>query len=83
VGAGHGNSAYSWEVFWRFGKLGKFGSYGPAGNNFGKQIKLQLLAGMLHIEEKNPVYSEFAYDRHRNAIAVTIHALCAFQTALP
>ena len=69
----------TWEAFWEFDRdADDFGSYGPAGNNFGRQTTFRcpgdesrdcvLLAG-------DPLYYEYAAARHQDAVRATVRAL--------
>lgn len=69
----------TWEAFWEFDKDDDdFGSYGAAGNNFGRQTTFRcpgerqrdcvLLAG-------DPLYYEYAEARHLDAVRATVSAL--------
>ena len=73
----------TWEAFWEFDKDDDdFGSYGAAGNNFGRQTTFRcpgersrdcvLLAG-------DPLYYEYAEARHRDAVRATVSALALMQ----
>ena len=73
----------TWEAFWEFDKdADDFGSYGPAGNNFGRQTTFRcpadrerdcvLLAG-------DPLYYEYAAARHLDAVRATVGALAMMQ----
>ena len=73
----------TWEVFWEFDKdADDFGSYGAAGNNFGRQTTFRcpgekrrdcvLLAG-------DPLYYEYAEARHLDAVRATVSALALMQ----
>ena len=69
----------SWEAFWELDSDDRdFGSYGDAGNNFGRQTTFRctedrgrrcvLLAG-------DPIYAEYAAARHLDAVRATIRAM--------
>lgn len=73
----------TWEVFWEFDRdADDFGSYGAAGNNFGRQTTFRcpgersrdcvLLAG-------DPLYYEYAKARHLDAVRATVSALAMMQ----
>ena len=73
----------TWEAFWEFDKdADDFGSYGAAGNNFGRQTTFRcpgersrdcvLLAG-------DPLYYEYAEARHLDAVRATVSALAMMQ----
>ena len=73
----------TWEAFWEFDKdADDFGSYGPAGNNFGRQTTFRcpgererdcvLLAG-------DPLYYQYAAARHLDAVRATVSALAMMQ----
>ena len=76
----------TWEAFWEFDKdADDFGSYGPAGNNFGRQTTFEctsdetrdcvLLAG-------DPLYAAYANARHAEAVRATVSALVLMQEHL-
>ena len=77
----------TWEAFWELDNdSGRFGSYGSAGNNFGRQTTFDctqdqdqdcvLLAG-------DPLYAAFAQARHLDAVRATISAMAMMQKQLP
>lgn len=77
----------TWEAFWELDKdRDQFGSYGDAGNNFGRQTTFDctededrdcvLLAG-------DPLYAEFAQERHLDAVRATIGAMAMMQKQMP
>lgn len=77
----------TWEAFWELdNNSDRFGSYGSAGNNFGRQTTFDctedqdrdcvLLAG-------DPLYAEFAQARHLDAVRATIGAMAMMQKQLP
>ena len=71
----------TWEVFWRpHQNPGRFGSYGPAGNNFGRGA--QFPCG--HTEKcvllrDDPLYAEFALWRHAAAVVASMRAMLLAQ----
>ena len=73
----------TWQAFWELDNDDDdFGSYGDAGNNFGRQTTFRctddrerdcvLLAG-------DPLYAEFAQARHLDAVRATIGAMTMMQ----
>ena len=76
----------TWEAFWEFDRdADDFGSYGPAGNNFGRQTTFRcpgdesrdcvLLAG-------DPLYYEYAAARHQDAVRATVRALALLRQGM-
>ncbi len=70
----------TWQVFWREDPAdGDFGRYGVVGNSFGREVRFrcgeercQLLAG-------DPIYREFADQRHAQAVLSTMKAMLIMQ----
>lgn len=71
----------SWEVFWKpHENPGRFGSYGPAGNNFGRSTRFP--CG--HTEkcvllDDDPLYADFALRRHAAAVLASMRAMLLAQ----
>ena len=71
----------SWEVFWKpHENPGRFGSYGPAGNNFGRGARFP--CG--HTEkcvllDDDPLYADFALRRHTTAVVASMRAILLAQ----
>ena len=71
----------TWEAFWAFAdKDGDFGEYGIAGNQFGKRsvFKCGDSERCLLLED-DPLYQEFALQRHVHAVEATMQALLIMQ----
>jgi len=71
----------SWEIFWEPDEdPGKFGSYGPAGNRFGRSARFPC-----GHEEKcvllddDPLYADFARRRHAAAVVASMRAMLLAQ----
>ncbi len=74
----------SWEVFWTFGSRGSFGHYGVAGNNFGHRTQFQCEAEQQQrciLLFNDPLYKEFAFRRHIQAIKSTVTAMLRVQVS--
>ena len=74
----------TWQAFWELDEDPEnFGEYGPAGNNFGRKTEFRcgerercvLLAD-------DPLYTDFAFERHRTAVQGTMQAMLLLQTSL-
>ncbi len=69
----------TWQVFWRESEPGEFGSYGPAGNNFGREAEFPCRAERCRLFEGDPIYTEFALRQHRLAVVSTMRAMLILQ----
>lgn len=74
----------SWTAFWQpDDEPGNFGEYGPAGNNFGRSV--QFRCGPKTQQERcvlledDPIYQEFATDRHTQAVVATMQVMLLAQ----
>ena len=65
----------SWESFWRFGSSGKFGRYGPAGNRFGERTEFECQEQACVLLEDDPLYREFAAQRHLDALDASVRLM--------
>ena len=71
----------TWEAFWAFAEReGDFGEYGIAGNQFGKRSSFRCgdFEQYLLLED-DPIYQEFALQRHLQAVEATMQALLIMQ----
>ena len=75
----------TWEIFWRPNEdPGRFGSYGPAGNNFGRGARFPCgQAEPCVLLDDDPLYAEFAMRRHAAAVVATMRAMMIAQSARP
>jgi len=73
----------TWEAFWvPPDVLGGFGSYGPAGNNFGRYTEFPCGLPDIHrcvLITDDPAYTAFALERQMAAIRGTAQAIMLFQ----
>lgn len=71
----------TWEAFWTFsGEEGDFGEYGIAGNQFGKRSAFRCGdSEQCLLLENDPLYQEFALQRHVDAVEATMQALLIMQ----
>jgi len=71
----------TWEAFWSFGEQsGDFGEYGIAGNQFGKRSSFRCADDeRCLLLEDDPLYQEFALQRHVEAVQATMKALLIMQ----
>ena len=71
----------SWEVFWRpHDNSGRFGSYGPAGNNFGRGARFPCgYEDKCVLLDDDPLYAEFALRRHAAAVLASMRAILLAQ----
>jgi hypothetical protein len=74
----------SWQAFWTLAREDQsFGEYGPAGNNFGRKTEFRCGAGArCLLLNDDPLYAEFALQRHREAVVATMAAMFLTQTSL-
>lgn len=72
----------SWNVFWQEDEPGRFGSYGPAGNNFGKAARFPCGEDSCVLLDDDPIYREFALTQHRLAVLGTMRAVLVLQRHL-
>ena len=71
----------SWEAFWTLNENpGKFGEYGPAGNNFGRNASFRC-GGQRRcvLLSEDPLYQEFALQRHIGAVVASMRVLLILQ----
>ena len=79
-----------WTAFWQPSEKepgGAFGEYGVAGNEFGNRVEFrcgsqedpQMRCLLL---KDDPLYQEFAFDRHREAVSATMLAMLLVQRQL-
>ena len=71
----------SWEAFWTLNEdPGKFGEYGPAGNNFGRNTRFRCGAqGRCVLLSEDPLYQEFALQRHISAVVASMRIMLILQ----
>ena len=71
----------TWEIFWRAHENpGRFGSYGPAGNNFGRGARFP--CGQTErcvLLDDDPLYADFAMRRHAAAVVASMRAMMIAQ----
>lgn len=76
-----------WTVFWQPSAKdpgGDFGDYGPAGNNFGSRVDFRCATEedpkmRCLLLENDPLYQEFAFSRHMQAVRSTMLAMLLVQ----
>lgn len=76
-----------WTAFWQPSAKnpgGDFGDYGTAGNNFGNRVDFRCATEedpkmRCLLLEDDPLYREFAYERHRDALHATMLAMLLVQ----
>ena len=71
----------SWEAFWTLNEnVGKFGEYGPAGNNFGRNASFRCGdQGRCILLSEDPLYQEFALQRHIGAVVASMRVMLILQ----
>ena len=71
----------SWETFWKLSDdENGFGEYGPAGNNFGRKSEFRCgEAERCVLLDDDPLYADFALQRHIAAVVGTMRAMKVFQ----
>jgi len=75
----------TWESYWRFAaKMGDFGEYGAAGNSFGARTEFKCGDGQhCLLLENDPLYADFAVQRHVDAVVATMRAISLLQVEDP
>lgn len=68
-----------WTVFWQFGAADEFGSYGSAGNKFGERTSFRCGEETCLLLEDDPLYQDFAHERHMSAVMATMRAMLLMQ----
>ena len=71
----------TWQAFWTLAeKPGDFGDYGPAGNSFGDRAQFRCGDNQrCLLLQDDPLYSDFALQRHRAAVLATMRAMLRLQ----
>lgn len=69
----------TWQLFWREGEAGEFGSYGPAGNRFGRDADFPCRSERCRLLDNDPIYAEFALRQHRLAVVSSMRAMLMLQ----
>lgn len=76
----------TWEAFWELDKdADDFGSYGAAGNNFGRETAFRCPGDRERrcvLLANDPLYVEYAKARHLHAVQATVSALAIMQQRL-
>ena len=76
---------FTWEVFWEPDEnTGSFGEYGAAGNNYGRETAFKcanVRRPRCVLLNNDPLYIDFARERHLNAVQTTIAAIARLQRA--
>lgn len=68
-----------WTAFWQFGAADEFGNYGPAGNKFGERTSFRCGEDTCLLLEDDPLYQDFAHQRHTSAVMATMRAMLLMQ----
>ena len=71
----------TWEAFWTLNdNPGKFGEYGPAGNNFGRNARFPCGGGeRCVLLREDPLFRDFALQRHITAVVASMRTLLTLQ----
>ena len=80
----------SWTSFWQPSEKepgGAFGEYGTAGNEFGNRVEFRCGSKddpkmRCLLLKDDPLYQEFAFDRHKEAVTATMLAMLLVQRQL-
>ncbi|HSG88729.1 MAG TPA: hypothetical protein VLA56_05930 [Pseudomonadales bacterium] len=72
----------SWHAFWEEDEPGRFGSYGDAGNSFGRQARFPCGEETCLLLDDDPIYQDFALSQHRLAVLATMRAMLVLQRRL-
>lgn len=70
-----GQGPATWESFWEFDREGRFGKYGPAGNRFGERTDFSCGDQTCLFLQDDPLYREFALDRHFDALQYSLRLM--------
>ena len=70
-----GQEPAAWESFWRFGREGRFGRYGAAGNRFGERTDFDCGEQPCVFLADDPLYRDFATERHLDALRHSLHLM--------
>ncbi len=65
----------TWTSFWEPDRDGGFGSYGPAGNSFGRRTEFDCPDPRCRLRDGDSRYQAFALQRHRQAVIATMKAM--------
>ncbi len=65
----------TWTAFWQPGAAGDFGSYGAAGNNFGRRVEFPCPDRRCRFRDNDWRYQEFANARHAQAVIAGMQLL--------
>ena len=73
----------TWEAFWELDNdHNEFGRYGDAGNSFGRDAQFDCTedeSRQCVLLARDPIYAEFARDRHLDAVRATMTAIAIVQ----
>ena len=70
----------TWQAFWKLADdPEQFGEYGRAGNNFGRHVEFRCGETKCALLDKDPIYDAFAFERHLDAVHVTMRAMLWMQ----
>ena len=69
----------TWQAFWEEDEPGRFGSYGPAGNSFGRGTRFPCGEDRCLLLDDDPIYEEFAVRQQRLAVLSTMRAVLVLQ----
>lgn len=70
----------TWKVFWEEDPdYADFGQYGDVGNNFGREVVFPCGDEECRLLEDDPIYREFANQRHAMAVLATMKAMLVMQ----
>lgn len=69
----------SWHAFWEEDEPGRFGSYGDAGNSFGRAARFPCGDETCHLLDDDPIYRDFAVSQRRLAVISTMRAVLVMQ----
>lgn len=75
----------TWEAFWTpHEDAGKFGEYGKAGNNFGRDVSFPCGDGeRCVLLREDPLFEDFALQRHITAVVASMRVLLTLQRRRP
>ena len=69
----------TWHAFWEEDEPGRFGSYGEAGNTFGRDARFRCGEERCLLLTGDPIYDEFARRQHELAVLATMRGVLLLQ----
>ena len=74
----------TWQAYWQLASAAdEFGEYGPAGNAFGERTEFRCERRRCLLLQDDPLYADFARQRHVAAVLISARAMLLMQAAAP